>query len=222
MQVYSADNSIIVPTLASSSVILCIFVALLTNLSQKFYFFFRTAKRNYVSDNEYENYWLSTLDDARYELYLYLLKENDFEALALESSYRLMYVSVTLSNVKVHIGSIKALPNITNHREHLNLLPILSGYRDKEQTLRIMTDYIELVENYENKLEHNSIADDDFDLVIKFEHIVSMNLFDLEIYEANIDKLIEKQNSGKNTVVNFNFDSKYLETISKEIDLGEF
>jgi len=148
----------------------------------------RNSKQN-IDDEQ-------SLKETQYELAQKRFSIDDFELLVIESIYREMPISVTLDTDKVYIGYIRNQPIVSQLRQYLKLLPLASGYRDESQVLHIEVDYSMLISNYDTQLKKNANADDDFEIVIKHDRIVSINLFNFDVYTKYHDSLIGNQSEG--------------------------
>lgn len=107
------------------------------------------------------------------------------ELLIREINERGELAEISLKNRKTYIGFILE-SGMTGHEESdIAVLPVNSGYR-KEDTLelKITTDYLPLVLDFlETQLVEEELREEDFRVVIPISEIVSVRIFDPDLYE---------------------------------------
>ena len=114
-------------------------------------------------------------------------KSDPLEMLLLEALITEKSISITLQNHKVYVGIITKLFNPITPLKYINILPILSGYRDPT------TKKLYLPLNYQNVYskiikDKATISIEDFQIIISVSEIISVNVFDWDIYKEHFTK----------------------------------
>jgi hypothetical protein len=116
--------------------------------------------------------------------YLRANRDDAFEAqwYAAHRDHNFRLVQLTLDTNKVYIGTVAECPATdAGNRRSILLLPMASGYRDVNTLeLVLTTDYIEA----SSRIEQDSGAVGQFEVVIRAERIVSSSPFDFVLYSS--------------------------------------
>lgn len=117
---------------------------------------------------------------------------NEFERLC-DSCYRnTEFIQITLSNDKVYVGWMKALP-IPSFSNYISILPVYSGYRDKDtKELVFTTQYLDVYATYISDGDVTSITDLTT-LIIKIDDIVTASKFDDDMYDRFLNQPGQKE-----------------------------
>jgi hypothetical protein len=120
-------------------------------------------------------------------------RDNDgMEIIFADAFKKQIFVSVTLKNRKVYIGSvISSFGSPSFDTKTVRIFPYFSGFRSTEtHELRITTYY----DNYYNEVATNadsySITDKEFEIALPVSEIQSVNFFDPNLYQ----KMLEVKN----------------------------
>ncbi len=120
----------------------------------------------------------------------YVVRNNDFERLILESYVDQLPILFSLKSNKVYVGYVVKPPNPLSQRRNIRILPLLSGYRDdKNQQVSFTTYYFDLVLEYIKRGYDLSCLE----MVLVADEVVSMHIFDVEVYETNFGGRIPRQ-----------------------------
>lgn len=89
-------------------------------------------------------------------------------------------MQITLKNNKVYIGFADIIP-VPKETNYLKITPVLSGYRESEsKTLRLTTDYFEVLDIYMSNTPEFNIYD--IDISIKQDEILTAGIYDQNIF----------------------------------------
>ena len=120
----------------------------------------------------------------------YVVHNNDFERLIMESFVENLPILFSMKNNKVYVGYVVKPPNPKNQRRNLRILPLLSGYRDeKDQQVHFTTSYSALI--YEFLRQEYDMTY--LEMILVTDEIVSMHLFDVGIYQSNFGGQLPQQ-----------------------------
>lgn len=101
----------------------------------------------------------------------------DLEKMLKHAIRNRLTVCITLSTGKVYAGWPLQVP-VPRQSEYIKIAPMLSGFRDLELKLHFTTEYLSAIESKKNNLTR-----EDFTLVIKTEEIITINYFDISVYD---------------------------------------
>ena len=109
---------------------------------------------------------------------------SDLDIVLLRAMEENMPISVTLGHGKVYVGYVTGSIEPGEKREMLRLLPIVSGYRDGDaMKLKFTTWYVAVYQQFnEQNLSH--LRPELFEVVLPLTEVMSVNLFDIEAYNA--------------------------------------
>ncbi len=95
-----------------------------------------------------------------------------------------MPVSLTLGHGKVYVGYVTGSIEPGEKREMLRVLPLVSGYREgAEMKLKFTTWYISIYQQINSQnLAH--LRPELFEIVLPLSEVKSVNLFDINAYNA--------------------------------------
>lgn len=126
---------------------------------------------------------------------------NEFERIVASGSKKQL-LQFTLSNGKFYIAWAKELP-IPTISNYVRLLPAFSGYRTEDtQELIFTTQYLTVYADYIKQGKVKCVEELNVDFVISRDKIVSVSLFDLEMYERfNLLKLSTQDNNSQQVAV---------------------
>lgn len=109
--------------------------------------------------------------------------DDPLELLIMRSWHSKILLCFTLKSGKVYIGYTTTLP-IPSRTSFISILPVYSGYRDAS-TKRIFftTEYVDIYAQLKEDRQITRLDDLDFQLLIPTAEIVTVNIFDLGIYD---------------------------------------
>lgn len=139
---------------------------------------------NFLSNKGWK---ISTPDVIKASL---IVKDDDpIELLLLDALIREYLVQVTLQNGKVYVGYITNNPfSIKDELNSILMIPYISGYRDNSNhRIEFTTDYTAAYEEITQNKGKFSSQIQDFQLAIAYSQIISLNQFDMEIYQECFD-----------------------------------
>lgn len=113
------------------------------------------------------------------------IRDNDdpMELLVMRSWETKILLCLTLKTGKVYIGYTTALP-IPSRTSFISILPIYSGYRDANtKQIQFTTEYVDIYARLKADQQISRLDDLDFQLLIPTSELVSVNIFDLMIYD---------------------------------------
>lgn len=119
----------------------------------------------------------------------------DLELILLRSMEENMPVCVTLGHGKVYVGLITGSIDPGDKRDMLRVLPLVSGYRKSDDyKITFTTSYISLYRLCTEGSELEHLDPSKFEIVFPHCEIKSVNLFDINAYNAFQAKLGELNN----------------------------
>lgn len=113
------------------------------------------------------------------------IRDNDdpMELLIMRSWETKILLCITLKSGKVYIGYTTALP-IPSHTSFISILPVYSGYRDSNtKIIEFTTEYVDIYARLKEEQQIARLDDLDFQLLIPTSEVVTVNIFDLRIYD---------------------------------------
>ena len=115
---------------------------------------------------------------------------NHIELLIAESCENQKLIELSLRNRKSYIGFAIEVPRLVRKDDDVNdikLIPIASGYRDEETLeLVITTNHAPVIQEFTE--DPTGIALEDFHIIIRMVEIVSVRIFDIDVYERFRDE----------------------------------
>ena len=108
-------------------------------------------------------------------------KGNRLDKLLFNAINETKLIQITLDNSKVYIGWVYDIPK-PMPTPYLSINPLASGYRNSQHKFELTTDYINIIEDTNNYSES-------FQKVLKLDNIVSISLFEPQIYEKYFKSL---------------------------------
>jgi hypothetical protein len=114
------------------------------------------------------------------------VSNRDFEKLVLNAARKSIPIMVSMIDGKLYVGWAVSNPDPSLERKFLRILPLISGYRtEKTKRVEFTTYYDEIIEAIRSG-QHNGLGtrtEDDIEVVLPSDSIVSAHLFDLTIYD---------------------------------------
>jgi hypothetical protein len=110
---------------------------------------------------------------------------SDMDLVLLRAMEKNMPISVTLSHGKVYVGYVTGAIEPGEKREMLRILPFVSGYRaGEEMKLKFTTWYTSVYQKFAKDESLSHLNPELFEIVFPLSEIKSINLFDIDAYQA--------------------------------------
>lgn len=109
----------------------------------------------------------------------------DLELILMRSLEQSMPICVTLGHGKVYVGYLTGAIDPGDKRDMIRILPFVSGYRAPEGLkLHFTTWYTSLYQQFSNDPSLSHLSPDLFEIVFPLSEVKSVNLFDIDAYQA--------------------------------------
>jgi len=153
-----------------------------------------------------------------------IIRDDDpIELILLDALISEYLVLITLETNKVYVGLVTNNPfSIRDEVNSILILPYLSGYRDSgTKKIEFTTLYTEAYELLSGAEDENPINVEDFQIAIKYSQIISINRFDLDVYENGFlkgDQIINRlSNQLPSTISSTSFFQRVIRFLSELI-----
>lgn len=123
----------------------------------------------------------------RAKLLISLRSLGELEEFLWTNAAKQLPVMLTMSSGKVYVGTSIDTTSLRDERRWLRLEPLLSGYRDDRHRFQPVTSYAWI---HTSGLAQESLAPDDFDVLLPLDDVRSVHAFDLTTYAQKFDNSI--------------------------------